>query len=489
MQNGHFEQQDAKSNVDGSSKKSNVVADQGLKGDYMNVGLLLLLYTLQGIPLGLSHTMDLILQEKAISFKEQGIFSFVSLPYSIKILWAPIVDSVYLESVGRRKSWLLPVQTILGFLMVSTGEMMPYLLGEVEGTSPHVKKLTALFFIFYSLAATQDIAVDGWAVTMLERRNIGWASTCNVVGQTFGYFIAFTGFFGLKTYGLVDLSQFMRFSGMIFLVCTFAVGYFKRENREIQRDETKRLLDGDSDAEEEVLSVRETYLQMKSIMLLSTVKLLIVVLLTAPIAFAATDNLAFRKLLQRGMKKEHIASLMVFITPLGIVLPGLISKYVTDKPLSLYKWAYAPRVALSLLTTFLLYFAPDFNADANKESLPLSFFLCLVVFAIIRSVLSTAMFVAVMGFFAKVADPKIGGTYMTLLNTVANFGSNVPNQVVLFLVDKVAFASVDGFYVVNIFCVCIGLIWYLYFGNILDRLQSFDVHSWHVSSQAKKQKI
>jgi len=39
------------------------------------------------------------------------------------------------------------------------------------------------------LAATQDIAVDGWALTMLKRRNVGYASTCNSVGQTAGYFI------------------------------------------------------------------------------------------------------------------------------------------------------------------------------------------------------------------------------------------------------------------------------------------------------------
>lgn len=39
------------------------------------------------------------------------------------------------------------------------------------------------------MAATQDIAVDGWALTMLEKRNVGYASTCNSVGQTAGYFI------------------------------------------------------------------------------------------------------------------------------------------------------------------------------------------------------------------------------------------------------------------------------------------------------------
>ena len=45
--------------------------------------------------------------------------------------------------------------------------------------------------------ATQDIAVDGWALTMLSKRNVGLASTCNTVGQTIGYFSAYTGFLSL----------------------------------------------------------------------------------------------------------------------------------------------------------------------------------------------------------------------------------------------------------------------------------------------------
>lgn len=54
---------------------------------------------------------------------------------------------------------------------------------------PDVLFLTVVFFSLNFLAATQDIAVDGWALTMLQRKNVGYASTCNSVGQTAGYFI------------------------------------------------------------------------------------------------------------------------------------------------------------------------------------------------------------------------------------------------------------------------------------------------------------
>lgn len=47
--------------------------------------------------------------------------------------------------------------------------------------------------------------------------------------------------------------------------------------------------------------------------------------------------------------------------------------------------------------------------------------LAIVIFAI-QQVFVYSMFVSQMAFFAKVSDPKIGGTYMTLLNTLTNLG-------------------------------------------------------------------
>lgn len=49
------------------------------------------------------------------------------------------------------------------------------------------------------------------------------------------------------------------------------------------------------------------------------------------------------------------------------------------------------------------------------------------------------MFVAVMAFFARVSDPAVGGTYMTLLNTLCNLGGNWPATTALWFVDAFTF--------------------------------------------------
>ena len=54
------------------------------------------------------------------------------------------------------------------------------------------------------------------------------------------------------------------------------------------------------------------------------------------------------------------------------------------------------------------------------------------------------MFVAVMGFHARISDPAMGGTYMTLLNTLSNLGGTLAGTIALWLVDIVSFKGCEG---------------------------------------------
>lgn len=61
------------------------------KDDRLSIAILLVLYTLQGIPMGLCGSIPLILKEKGVSYESLSLFSLVSLPFSLKLLWAPVV--------------------------------------------------------------------------------------------------------------------------------------------------------------------------------------------------------------------------------------------------------------------------------------------------------------------------------------------------------------------------------------------------------------
>ena len=230
---------------------------QKLHKDRSNIAALLLLYVLQGVPIGLGASIPMVLQSKMIGYRQQAMFSLVTWPFSIKLLWAPVVDSLYSRSFGRRKSWLIPVQYTIGLTMILLSYTVDGLLGMGQ-LPPNVLLLTVAFVFLHFLAATQDIAVDGWALTMLSRENVGYSSTCNSVGQTTGFFLGYTIFLALEskefcnTYlrvtpeetGILELSTFLFYWGVIFITITTLIWWFKSEKREDYGEEKKSIHEG-----------------------------------------------------------------------------------------------------------------------------------------------------------------------------------------------------------------------------------------------------
>lgn len=66
-----------------------------LWADAPNMLVLVLLYFLQGLPLGLATGSLSILLRSHASLTQIGLFSMSSYPYSLKLLYAPIIDSFY----------------------------------------------------------------------------------------------------------------------------------------------------------------------------------------------------------------------------------------------------------------------------------------------------------------------------------------------------------------------------------------------------------
>jgi MFS family permease len=142
------------------------------------LGLLGALYFVQGMPFGFqATTLPVFLRTQGLSLKAIGFLGALSLPWILKALWAPLVDRYGSERIGRRKSWILPMQaglvvTCVAASFVSPTEALPTLLG-----------LVALMNLF---AATQDIAVDGLAVDMLTPEELGPGNIMQVVGYKLG---------------------------------------------------------------------------------------------------------------------------------------------------------------------------------------------------------------------------------------------------------------------------------------------------------------
>lgn len=505
---------DLRQHADDPKKVDNDHDSGDVREEWRSILLLLFLYVLQGIPLGLAAAVPLMLQNRSVSYKDQAVFSFVTWPFSVKLLWAPIVDSVYSNRMGRRKSWLVPTQYAIGIFLLLLSYHTKGMLGDESHTDdepPNVLLLTAVFFLLNFLAATQDIAVDGWALTMLSRKHVGYASTCNSVGQTAGYFLGNVVFLALESAdfcnrylrtvqlkeGVVTLDGFLHFWGTVFLVTTTLVMLLKHERRSLPGDEPD-------------LGLRETYHMAIRILCLPSVRNFCIFLLTCKVGFAVADSATGLKLIEAGVHKENLALLAIPLVPLQIVLPFVISKYTSGHtPLNVFLAAYPVRLLFGIVFAGVLQWT---HYMKNEDGTFSTFYYAAIVFIYsIHQVTVYSIYVALMAFHARVSDPAIGGTYMTLLNTVTNLGGNWPATLALWFMDALTYKEcqgaqnelaqcvtkaddklctaaggkcvtmLDGYYIETVLCVLLGFLWFLYGRRNARWLQHLPSTAWRCS--------
>jgi len=436
--------------------------------------LLLLLYTLQGIPMGLGASLPLLMNEKKVSSMEQAVFSMVAYPFAFKLLWAPLVDSVYSSSFGRRKTWIVPAQLAIGALLLTSSFRVNAMLGG-DGGSVDVNKLTALFFSFYFLCATQDIAVDGLALTVLSERNREYGATCNAIGQTLGYFLAYVGFLALSAYKLVTLGGFFFFWGWIFVGSTVCVLLVRQDEHRPQEGSTGSQL---------VAAYKEMWLVLQ----LPAVRSLALMLLTVKAPLAAFDALAPLELMARGVPKEQLAALSMIMLPISMATQAYVSRLFGESsragmpPLLVFLHGFKARLVNGVLTVLLVFGLGV--ATEGGAAIPLWLYGIGVGIIAVGGVASAAMFVAQMAFFNRVSDPKIGGTYMTMLNTISNLGGQWPGTFVFATKGAIERVSTEatGFYGVCACSVVVGAAWLLLMGEQVREIQKLPAKSWIASS-------
>ncbi|KAG6857611.1 hypothetical protein H0H87_010179 [Tephrocybe sp. NHM501043] len=363
--------------------------------DKQNMVLLCILYLIQGVPLGLALGSVPFLLREHLSYSQLATFSLASYPYSLKLLWSPIVDSVYFTSIGRRKSWIIPMQIIVGSLMLYISLNVQKLL---DDPAENIIELSAVFTSLVFFSATQDIAVDGWALTLLSQDCLSYASTCQTIGLNTGFFASFTVFLAFNSqefatkWGVphLTLSAYLKFWSVVCYTVTFWLLFFKKEAKP---------------ANEADMSIKAVYKTIWTICRLRHVQILVLIHLVAKIGFAANEAVTALKMVEKGFKREDLALVVLIDFPFQIMGGWLAAKWSRgDKPLRPWLIAFIPRLFLALVAT-------------------------------------TVQFVGISAFHTRVSDPLIGGTYMTLLNTFTNMGGTWPKWFVLKGVDLLSDAT------------------------------------------------
>lgn len=135
---------------------------------------LLLLGVSSGLPLLLtSKTLQAWMTVEKVNLAAIGLFILVGLPYSLKFLWAPLLDRFTLPFLGRRRGWLIVIQSALLIAIALMALQKP-------ASGLQLLAINALVIAF--LSATQDIAADAYRGDVLEEREMGASAAVFVLG-------------------------------------------------------------------------------------------------------------------------------------------------------------------------------------------------------------------------------------------------------------------------------------------------------------------
>jgi PAT family acetyl-CoA transporter-like MFS transporter 1 len=232
------------------------------------------------------------------------------------------------------------------------------------------------------------------------------------------------------------------------------------------------------------------------------------------------------KLIEYGVPKDKIAQLAIPLVPVQIVLPFLISRYTAGpKPMLFYIKAFPVRLFMTVIFALWVYYTP--RMMVNNE-FPFYYYIAIVAIYMVYQVPFRSMYVADMSFFAKISDPLVGGTYMTLMNTISNLGGSWVQSFFLWLVDKITWRSclfsedalshnstllpldnkcetkvakelcaasggkchidIDGYYIEICINVVYGIIWFYFGRKLIIHLQNLPTKDWYLLTKTTSTK-
>ena len=142
-----------------------------------------------GLPFLLTlATLHIWLAEIGINKTTIGLFALVTVPYSLKFIWAPIIDQYYIpvlsKVLGHKKSWMIFSQIMLVIFLICLGHTDPQ--NNIVMTA-----IYAMIVAFFS--SIQDIIIEAYRVDKLDLKNIGFGAGASNLGYRLGMWVSGAG--------------------------------------------------------------------------------------------------------------------------------------------------------------------------------------------------------------------------------------------------------------------------------------------------------
>lgn len=349
------------------------------------MAVLLLLGFSSGLPLYLtSRTLQAWMTKAEVDLTTIGLFSMVALPYSLKFLWAPVLDRYVPPFLGRRRGWLVITQALLLLSIAAMSLHNPRL-------GLQALAINALLIAFFS--ATQDIAVDAYRADILHEREMGAGAGAYVIGYRIALIVV--GSIALVLADRMPWPAVYLLLSVLMLV-GIVTAFFAPEP--VLRDAPPQSI-----AEAVVLPFKE-FFQRRGV-LSGAVVLLFVVIYKYPDGLG--NNMATPFLLQTGFTQTEIGVVLggvgIFATIVGVVVAG---GFIARAGINRSLWIFAVLQAASNLAYYVLALI------GNDRT-------AMVVTIVIENFCVGLVTAGMLAFMMSITNKRFSATQFALLSSLA----------------------------------------------------------------------
>lgn len=334
-----------------------------------------------GLPLLLTITvLQAWMTAEGVDLGTIGLFGLVGLPYTLKFLWAPILDRYMPPVLGRRRGWLLITQlmVIVAILLMSGSDPVANPLGVV---------LVSLMLTFFS--ASQDIVVDAYRRETLADDEQGLGAAFYVNGYRLGTLLASGG--GLILADLVSFQTVYQIMAAAMLIPIATTLLAPEPERVAGTPET--LFDAVFKPFAEYFSRQHAWLLLLFIVLFKVGDMI-------------ANHMSIPFYLQLGFTNTEVGAIVklfgIWATLLGVTIGG-----ITILKIGLYRslWAFGILQAVSTAGFVIL-------ASVGRDPFWLA---AVIAFENLSMGMGTA---ALTGFMAVLTDRKFTATQFALLSSL-----------------------------------------------------------------------
>lgn len=227
---------------------------------------------------------------------------------------------------------------------------------------------------------------------------------------------------------MFSFEGFLWYWGIAYCITSTAIALFKDE----KEPKTEKLISNST--EHNHSSLIDTYMMVIKILRTPSVQKLALILLTIKLSWAAYESVGFFKFLDSGVSNEKMIPLNTLVgIPIQTFAMMLISRFVVSKSTDTFIYLIPVRTIFALIGVAIIWITPQLISEDGVA--PAYIYFVYLINGTIYGISWFMMTITMSALFVKVSDPAVGGTYMTLLNTIDNLGGVWPSTLFLWLVE------------------------------------------------------